>query len=598
LIFGLDAFAPLAAALILAAVFVSFALELRAPEVIALSAVAAFLLLGILTPEDVVGAIGNPAPVTIGAMFILTAALVRTGVLDLFVRFLHSLADSRPRATVALFLLALAGASAFVNNTPLVMLMIPVTVALAEKLNERPSKLLIPLSYAAILGGTCTLVGTSTNLLVDGVARENGLAPFHILEIAPLGALTAAAGIAFMLAARRFLPDRVTLANVVAARETAQFIVEIVIEDSSPHIGAPPTDVRAFTEGERSVVDVIRGDASLRRDMNDVRLRAGDIVVLKSAMSEILMMKESGDMKPPGAIGPSEGVQALSSRKTTLVEVLLAPGAAFIGKTLRHLRLRRRYGVYPVALHRRSADLGDRFETTPLEVGDTILIDGAPEDLKRLVDDNDLVNVAEPSAHPIRRRHAPIAIAAMIGVILGSSLGWMPIAGLAIVGAALVLATRCIEADEALGAIDWRVMTLILAMLAVGAALEKTGLVSIAVDAIAPALSAVPPIVSLAAVYLVSMLLTEIVTNNAVAVVVTPIAIALAAELGVDPRPFVVAVMFAASASFATPIGYQTNTLVYSVGGYRFTDYLKLGAPLNAIAAAIAILVIPLIWPF
>jgi di/tricarboxylate transporter len=327
--------------------------------------------------------------------------------------------------------------------------------------------------------------------------------------------------------------------------------------------------------------------------MQDVVLAEGDIVVLRSPVKEILGFKQAA-----GVQSPDGGLQPLSARSSVLVEILLAPGAAFIGKTLRHLRLRRRYGVYPVALHRRSANLADRFEYTPLAVGDTRLIEGAPDALQRLCDANDLVNIAMPRERAVKNSHAPIAIVTMIGVIVLATLNGMPIAGLAAMGAALVLVTRCVEADEAFEAVDWRILALILAMLGVGQALENTGLVEVIVGAFAPVLTMTPPIVALALVYLLSMTLTETVTNNAVAIIVTPVAISLAETLGVDPRPFVVAVMFAASASFMTPIGYQTNTLVYSVGGYRFTDYLRLGTPLNALCAIIAIVVIPVFWPF
>jgi di/tricarboxylate transporter len=371
-----------------------------------------------------------------------------------------------------------------------------------------------------------------------------------------------------------------------------------VIEDDSPYIGQRPLEVKAFNEGERRVVDVIRGDASLRREFQDVILQEGDIVVMRSAMAEILTMKEQGEMKTPDTPARAPGLQPLSSRKSVLVEILLAPGAQFIGKTLRHLRLRRRYGVYPIAMHRRAENVGERFEQTPLEVGDTLLVEGAPDDLKRLVTDNDLVNVAEPTAHPIRRKHAPIAIAVIVGVVLGSVLEIMPIEGLAIIGAAIVLTTRCIEPAEAFDAIDWRILTLILAMLAIGTGIEKTGLVEMTVGAAAPFLMTVPPIVALGGLYVLSLVLTEFLTNNAVAIIVTPVAIELARQLGVDPRPFVVAVMFSASLAFATPVGYQTNTLVYSIGGYKFTDFLRLGAPLNVLTSAMAILLIPVFWPF
>jgi di/tricarboxylate transporter len=473
------------------------------------------------------------------------------------------------------------------------MLMIPVALALSEQVKESPSRHMIPLSYAAILGGTISLVGTSTNILVDGVAREQGLAPFGIFEIAPLGIVNAVIGVLFIFLFRRFLPERTAMASLLGRNETPRFMVEIAIERESAYIGQRALDIKAFNEADSRLLDVVRGDASLRREMQDVVIEEGDIVVLRSPVRDILGFKQA-----PGVQSPDGGLQPLSARSSVLVEILLAPGAAFIGKTLRHLRLRRRYGVYPVALHRRSSNLADRFEYTPLAVGDTLLIEGAPEDLKRLCDDNDLVNIAMPRARAIRKSHAPVAIVTMAGVILLATLGVMPIAGLAAIGAAIVLVTRCVEADEAFEAVDWRILSLILAMLGVGQALENTGLVELIVGAVAPLLANAPPIIALALVYLLAMTLTEMVTNNAVAIIVTPVAIGLAQSLGVDPRPFVVAVMFAASASFMTPIGYQTNTLVYSVGGYKFTDYLRLGTPLNTLCAIIAILMIQVFWPF
>ncbi len=564
---------------ILAVMFVGFVAERFPPAVVAILGACTFLFLGILDGDALFSVFSNEAPITIAAMFVLSGALLRTGTVDAIAATIVARAKKHPRRAVVEMMVGAYFASAFMNNTPVVLVMIPIIHRLAAAVGISAKKLLIPLSYICILGGTTTLIGTSTNLLVDGVAREAGLDGFSIFSITPFGIIAGATGAAMLLLCSRFLlPDDEPMTQQLMGDEKTGFLSELLVNDDSEYIGHKIANVPLLRRPSATLIALKRGSRFMRTGIESELLEPGDRLVVQLTLIELLSLRGSDDFEI-GVV--NHGHEYIASDSAAMVEATIAPTHPAIGSRLRQIPFLSALNVRILGISRFRRLPTPDLESARIQAVDRLLVTGPIEEVAQLHNNPHLYGVGETSEREFRRNKAPVAILALAGVVLLSSFGILSIGVAAILAVGLIFLTRCIDAEEAWGAIDGNVLVLIFAMLAVGVGLERAGSVDIVVSSLVPILTSVPEWAVIIAVYVMSVLLTEIVTNNAVAIIVTPIVITLASQLGVAPEPLVIAVMFAASASFATPIGYQTNTLVYAAGGYRFTDFFKAGIPIT-----------------
>jgi di/tricarboxylate transporter len=567
-------------------------------DLTAIGIMVALMIAGILTPREAVAGFANPAPLTVGALFIVTKGLIRTGGLLFLTRLLAATTKGRPRRILIVCLLLVGVLSAFVNNTPVVVLMLSVILGLSGRFDISPARFLMPISFISILAGTTTLIGTSTNIIVSDLAVSAGLAPIGMFELARVGGLTALMGGALLfLLSDRLLPRTHTPIFHTGRSERHRYIAELAIPADSPHIGR---EVRAALHPDHpamEVHEVLRGAQVRYPETDDCTLAAGDMILVSATAAELVEMLGHGTVTLPKARG--DALPKPYDLDTQIVEVIVPPESRLLGRRLANTRLGRDDDLYVLGIQRRRVHYTERRMTgLRLQVGDILLVQSRERGLKRLRAGFDLVIVEDTVPRVINRTRAPVALAIFVAMVAAATFGVFNILTAALAAAFLLVVTGCLSMHEAYKAIDVPVLMLIIGTIALGAAMTACGAADLYARGFLSLFHGAGPHAVLAAFIVLTSLLSHVLSNNSTAVLLVPIGIATAGALGVDPRPFVVGICFGASACFATPIGYQTNLLVYGPGGYRFTDFLRLGMVLNVVVWVTAALLVPRFWSF
>jgi di/tricarboxylate transporter len=573
------------------ALFVS---ERFSVDLIAIMVLATLLVLGLVTMEEGLSGFSNQATITVGAMFILSAALQKTGALTALGRRFIRMGKS-PSVLLLVVMVTIAAISAFINNTAAVAVLLPLVLAVSARRKISPSKLLIPLSFASQFGGVCTLIGTSTNLLVSAISDERGYGAFSMFEFARLGTIMLTAGVLYIFfVGRWFLPSRRT-DNLAEAYHLGEYITELRVLPGSPLVGRSIIKSKFGQTHDATVLEILRDNQKIWSPLHEP-VQAGDVLLVRGKIKELMDLKatEKLEIEPEFKLQES----ALEARDLMLVEALVAPRSRLMGRTLGEIDFRRRYNTIVLAIQRRSHTLNEKLNQVRLRFGDALLLQAPKEEIARLRRDDNFIVLEELDEPALRRTKIPIALGIIALVVSLAAWQVLPIVYTAIMGCVAMVVTRCLTLEEAYNAIDWKVVFLLAGILPLGIAMQNSGAAAFLTDQGLKLVGGFGPIAVLAMIYFLTATLTECMSNNAAAVLVAPIAISTAVGLGVDPKPFLMAVCFAASTSFATPIGYQTNTMVYSPGGYKFTDYMMVGIPLNLIFWGLAVYYIPKFWPF
>ncbi len=580
-------------------VFVVLLITERIPlELTAIGMRAALMLSGVLNPIDAVKGFASPAVITVGAMFIISRALVRTGVVGVISEKVIHHSHGNAKLAKLLILVTVAGSSAFINNTPVVVLFIPIVLSVSCEYNFSPSNYLIPISYTSILAGTCTLIGTSTNIIVSDLSFMHGYGDLGMFELSPLGVPIAVLGVAFLyLFSSRVMPGHAAPTCELQGGEGKKYLAELLVPEESQFVHEQAN--RLFGEKYPTVelFEVIRGFRIFYPHRDKVEILPGDLLFVKSSVNDLMAMLSERMVKLPYSTEDDEF--PYGDRESLVVELIVQPQSTLLGERLLNIDIHRDPGVSIIAVKRQNVHYTEqRIRNLRLRTGDIVLVRCPSQKLDQIRAKNDFIIVEDVHYTIIHKQKARWSILIFCGVVGAASVGLADIMVCAMTGVFLMILAGCIQLREAYSSIQGSILILIAGTIAIGTAMEKTGAAKLYAETFLALFQNLGPHFVLAGIMLLTSMGTHVMSNNAAAIVVLPVAIAAAVSLGVNPKPFIVGVCFGASACYATPIGYQTNLMVYGPGRYRFSDYLKLGIPLNLLVLALGSLFIPILWPF
>ena len=566
-------------------------------DVTAVIVMVSLLVGGILTPQEGLSGFSNPATVTVAAMFVLSSGIRRTGILNTAGNFFSGRMQKNFHLWLLLLLLFIGFVSAFINNTAAVAIFIPVMMSISTQVGVSPSKLLMPLSFAGMFGGVCTLIGTSTNILVSSIAVERGLDAIGMFEFTGMGLLFFISGLLFMFTIGiRMIPERRAQDDLTKDFELQDLLTDIIINSKSELVGKV-LDKEELTEHlDLDVIRIFRDDMDSSAQRNKLKIQTGDIIRIRGNKDEIkkLVMREDISLKPPREWADVD----LKHGKDALVEVVVAPETGLVGTNFKDYGFYEKFGAVPLAIRHEGSIKHNDLSEIKLSSGDTLLLSMDSDRLNEIKSDPSVVMVTDPDILSQRKSKTPIALSIVAGVVLAAALGFTSIVVSAVAGVVLMILTGCLKTSEAYEAVNWKVVVLLAGVLPLGTAMDKTGTAELLASFMISGLADFGPTVLMSGFFAITLIITAVMSNNASAALLAPIAIESAASIGAEPEPFLYAVTFAASLSLITPFGYQTNTMIFGPGQYKVKDFFKIGIILNVIFWILATLFIPVIWPF